>query len=255
MKKVIFILFSILSLPFVSEGQQNDLNSFEELLGSQKIEALNMLEKSFDEFLETNFSEDQTFDGKIRSLLQLLTDTENINQELQFNKSLNKSIVNKFESSGLRKEFWIYGYEEYIPFYYHELLADSIMKEKPDINIKIDTITLQEMYLNDEEIIPILEQSDSVEGMTYKEWLDSSLTFNMAGKFIYAIDRYSINDSTIDGYVDAKMSVWNISPVLIASGLQSNKSDLNEPFVKRIIMIEIYYGMLVWDLKNKETNH
>jgi hypothetical protein len=154
-------------------------------------------------------------------------------------------VIQKLEESGLRKEFWIYGYEEYTPFYYHQILIDSIKKTSPDTSLAIDSNKLRELYNNsDLEIIPIMNSTDSVEGMTYKEWSDSSLSFNRNGKFIYALEKFSNNDSTIIEYLDAKEAVGNISPSLISSGLLASISNPSEPFVKKIILLEIYYWMI-----------
>ena len=253
MKNITLTILTFLLSSAILFGQKNDLAGFETFLGSEKVEAINMLEKSFDSFLVANFPSQKTMDDKTKKFLQIIKETGEIEENWKFNSSLNSRIIKKIESSGLRKEFWTYGYENYIPFYYHQFLIDSIKSINPDTNLHIDSNALMKQYTVDEEIIPIINSTDSVEGMTHKEWSDSLLEFNWRGQYLFAIERYSFNDKVIDEYIDAKIAGGNISPSLMASGLMYHDSDLTEPLVKRIILMEIYYGMIKWNLKDKKT--
>jgi len=250
-KRLLTIFFAAVS-SFGAFCQQNDLEGFEKFLGDEKVEALNMLEESFDEFLESNFPIQPTENEKIKQLLQIIKETGEFEENWKFNSTFNLQVIRKVESSGLRKEFWTYNYEEYIPYYYHQYLIDSIKNENPDTILRIDSNQIQRIYNSDEEIL-IIENPDSIDGMSYKEWSDSLLDFNWRGQFTFAIDKFSINDSVILEYLDAKEATGNISPSLIASGLLYRDPDLSEPFVKRIILMELYYFMIKWNLENKKT--
>lgn len=252
MIKNLLSIFFVAILNLSAICQQNDLVGFEKFLGDEKIEALNMLETSFDEFLESNFSNLPTQDKKIKHLLKVVKETGDLDTNWKFNSTFNIQVIQKLEESGLRKEFWIYGYEEYTPFYYHQFLIDSIKKENPDTSLTLDSLQFNKIYEFDEEI-EMIGNPDSVDGMSYQEWSDSLLDFNWRGQFIFAIDKFSKNDSVIMEYLDAKEAAGNISPSLIASGLLYRNSNLDEAFAKRIILMELYYFMIEWDIENKET--
>lgn len=252
MIKNLLSIFFVAILNISAICQQNDLEGFEQFLGKEKIEALNMLEVSFNDFLESNFPSQPTDVKKIKQLLQVVKETGEFDKKWKFNSAFNTKVISKLEESGLRVEFWTYGHEKYIPFYYHQFLIDSIKKEKPDTSLTLDSNQVGKTYEFDEEI-EIIGNPDSVDGMSYQEWSDSLLDFNWRGQFIFAIEKFSKNDSVIIEYLDAKEAAGNISPSLIAGGLLYRNSDLTEAFVKRIILMEIYYFMIRWDLENKKT--
>jgi hypothetical protein len=78
---------------------------------------------------------------------------------------------------------------------------------------------------------------------------ENSLHFNTYGQFLYGLAKYAPTDSFIIGYVDAKLLVGNISPSMLSDGLMKLNPDLQESFLKRIIVVEFYYQIMKWDIE------
>jgi hypothetical protein len=112
-----------------------------------------------------------------------------------------------------------------------------------------------DLDLIEEEIIPI-SNIDSVEIERHQKEMDerirNSLHFNSYGQYLYALAKYNLSDTTIQGYVEAKLAARNIDPSLIASGLLSQEIDFEDPFIKRILVADFYYWIMNWDIERKE---
>jgi hypothetical protein len=250
MNKIILI---ILCLTFTSYsnlllGQTSNLKEFETFLGKEKTAALNKLNVSFDNFLLTNYPKIESENESIYKYLETFQDWSVVDKEWILDYDLVQETLNKFENSGLRIEFWKFKYESYSPNY----LIDSLYKPIEDSsNLKtLNSLTVDDI---EEEIIPITnEDYDPELEKKLKRQRDSSQSFNRQGQFVYGLTKYGLNDTLIEGYVDAKYSAGDISPALIVGGLTFYKLDLSTPLRKRIILMEFYYHFLQWNLEDKK---
>ncbi len=83
------------------------------------------------------------------------------------------------------------------------------------------------------------------------ERLKNSPQTNIYGEFLYGIAKFAPNDSVVQGYVEVKVLAGDISPLLIVSALLEHKIDFDEPFIKRVILAEIYYWIMKRDIEGK----
>jgi len=212
--------------------------------------ALNTAVESFDQFLKTNYPDLDNQSKRTKAFLEYLQANFEPDSTWNLPTKRNQQIISDFETSGLRKEIWVYGYEEYQPKYD---ISKILPHEERDTSNIIDLGELDDLF--EEEILPI-SNIDSAEIARREEEMEerirNSLHFNIYGQYLYGLNKYNLNETTIQGYVDAKVIAGDISPVLIASGLLSQKIDFEDPFVKRILVTEFYYWIMKWDIERKE---
>jgi hypothetical protein len=240
-------LFAI-SCSTLNQEKNNNLKEFNNFLGQDKANVLNSAVESFDQFLKTNFPGDES--KRTEAFLEHLQENFEPDSTWNLPTKRNKKIISEFESAGLRKEVWTYGYEEYQPHYdIYEILTPEVQDTSTQVIGELD------LDLIEEEIIPI-SNIDSVEIERHQKEMDerirNSLHFNSYGQYLYALAKYNLSDTTIQGYVEAKLAARNIDPSLIASGLLSQEIDFEDPFIKRILVADFYYWIMNWDIERKE---
>jgi hypothetical protein len=255
---IIIIGLIAISCSTWSQEKDSDLKAFNDFLGQDKTTALNAAVKSFDHFLKTNYSDFDNQTKRTKAFLEYLQENFEPDSTWNLPTKRNQKIIFDFEASELRKEIWIYDYEEYEPKY--DIYKILPPEEQDTTNIQ----DLGELDLDDlieEEIIPILnidsaeiarrEKEIARREKETEERIRNSLHFNNYGQYLYALAKYNVNDTTIQEYVDAKVVGGDFSPVLIASGLLSQKIDFEDPFIKRILVTEFYYWIMKWDIERK----
>lgn len=241
-----FYIFLFIGLTSLScNNNTSDNKEFIEFLGTKKSEALNKLVFSFDDFIKTNYGD--VNDKNIRAFLNDFSCEDSLNSILIFETEKNKKILEDVEKTGLRKDIWLYGSEtDYKEYPILELTS------KTEQN---DSLKVVELDIKD-EFIPIRSDKsinyDSLEKAIKLRW-DTTLSSNQRGAFLFGLYKYS-NDTIIKDYVEAKTSVGgDISPCLISDGLLSLRTDLNNVYIKYIILTEIYYSMIKDNIKNSKT--
>ncbi|MCZ4410599.1 hypothetical protein O3Q51_17415 [Cryomorphaceae bacterium 1068] len=236
--------------------EKNGLKAFNETLGVEKSKALDEAVVSFEEFLTVNYPNQKTYSERAFSFLLELDsacrDGLNFgaNWPWQFNTEDNSRIVDLFENSGLRRELWLYGYEEYYPKNdLTELLDTSIMYFFPDtfspVTLRSDSILMEEA-----------EWFSRMQGYDYdtllksmkakREMRKNSLYYNEYGDFIYALMKYSEDSSYVKSYSEAQIQIALSPCVLVPSLIEFNETevDLSDSFIKRIVVVEFYYPMI-----------
>lgn len=251
MKKIKLTILTIILSSTILLGQKSDLAGFESFLGKEKTIALNELNSSFESFLKRNYPKIDNENDRIYKFLDGYKNWSVLEKDWIIDYTDAKVTLEQFEKSGLRIEFWKYGYETYKPEYQ---IDSSILPQENTSNL--DTLSLGELYVDDieEEIIPITKRDydPELEEKLQKQ-RDSSQSFNYEGQFVYGLAKYGANDSLVAGYVDAKYAAGDISPSLIVGGLTIHNLDLSTPLRKRIILMEFYYHFLKWNLEKKKT--
>ena len=160
MKSTHTFLLVFLNLSFWCFGQytnNSDLKAFNDFLGEEKASALDAAVASFDEFLITNYPNEENQPQRTKAFLRQLVDKIEVDSSWIFQTYSNKRIINAFETSGFRKEFSIYHYEEddYTPYDVKSLLPPP----EPDTN----TGDLGEIEaIIDEEIDPLPPDSAEI---------------------------------------------------------------------------------------------
>ena len=248
MKKIITIIISLFLSNLLVVGQTSEVKNFDTFLGKEKTVALNQMNKSFESFLKTNFPDSKNENERIYLFLEGFKEWSNLEKDWIIDYENAIETLEQFENSGLRIEYWIYGYETYKPTYF---IDSTILPQ--EYTSEIDTISLGDFKI-EKEIIPITNGNydPELEEKLQKQ-RDSSQSLNLHGQFFYGLLKYGQNDTLIKEYTEAIYAVGDISTSLKAGGLTANHLDLSTPLRKRLIVMDFYYHFLKWNLENKKT--
>lgn len=245
----IFISFLFATLSIAGqEIYENELKCLNNFLGEEKAAALDAAVESFDQFIIKNYPEYNSQAAKTEAFLKQITKLNGLDPSWNLNDKKNKKIIEAFEKSGLRKEIWVYGYEEneYIP---REDIYEVLYPGLRDSLNQWDTISIEE----DIEYIV----KDSTEIAKIKEEVESkymnSLHFNFFGSFLYGLLKCSRVDTLIKDYAIGK-ETWRgkAHPIIVAGSFLELEIDVEDPFNKRILVVEIYYDIMKMDIQQKE---
>jgi hypothetical protein len=118
--------------------------------------------------------------------------------------------------------------------------------------------SLGELEIIEDEIIPIPRPAtDSTELARIEKELDEQynnlLLTNEKGEFLYGLAKFANNDSNVHEYVEVKLIAGDISPSLVAFAFLSQIKDFENPFIKRMIFVELYYWMMKWNIEKNEN--
>lgn len=232
-----------------------ELIQFNKFLGGEKAKCLDKSVESFERFLETNYPHEKGIQNKTKAFLMQLDSTLSPDSNWVFETKKNELLLRSLESSGMRIEIYRYGYEDYSPDYDIEEFIEK------DTNTKERTENLEELVveIEDEEWVPISDSgriNDSVINRRLEEQsrrLDSMAWFNMQGQFLFGLSNFGSQDSIINEYVNARFEVGFISPTIMIAALLQKDVDYLNPFVKRMLVAELYLDLMRWDLKRNST--
>lgn len=237
-----------------------NLNNFNQYLGTTKSSVLDQAVFSLESFLLVNYPKTKK-DKRVHSFLKDLALASNTGPDTNwvFNTKINKELVVDFESSGMRKEIAIYGYENYEnnflidSLYFEEdksnnenvvegeMVLEELIKEDSIYNYGRDTTGDAEFYRISEEQNKLLIAR-----------MDSNLSFNVYGQFLYALAKHTENDVAIQNYVEARREAGDLSPSLLFNAYLEQDFDYNSPFFKRILVADVYLDLIKWDINRKE---
>lgn len=263
-KKIPRILVLLIFSIGVSCSQSTD-NLYEEFnhsIGPEKAEILKSAIKSFDKFLILNFPDEKSENNRIIRFLNAIQENEyEIYQNWTFNAELDKNIIEEFEKSGLRKDVWMYGYEllEYdkpLSEYYRKnrdsLIACGDLGSIPDSIIDLEFIPIVMDSLDNDEIEKInIEEKRIKNSIEY----DTTRFATPYPELILIINELEIKDSLLINYLDAKRIAGSLSMSILIRGLlyENEKRNYTNPLMKTIIIIELYYWIMEWGIKNTQN--
>ena len=267
MRKLAIFLLTMVLVSCSSEDprlEKNGLKAFNETFDSEKSKALDEAVDSFEEFLKVNFPNQKTYSERAFSFLLELDSACNdgavfdVNWSWKFNSKNIIRVVDLFENSGLRREIWLFGYEEYYPK--HDL---SDLLDTNIFYLSLDTFSPATIR-SDSELIEEAEWFSRMQGYDYdtllksmkakREMRKNSLYTNKYGDFIYGLLIHSKDSSYAKSIAEAYFQ-YDISPcVLIPSLIEFNetKVDLTDPVIKRIVTVELYYPIIYNNVLNKK---
>ncbi len=256
MKQLVYILI-ILFLFAISSCTQNPekdaINDFNAFLGTEKAEAMDIALDSFEKFLELNYpdAEDQTKRTKL--FLQQLENDYRLDSSWVFARSENKEIMRIWEGSGLRKELWLHGYELDTQFPSNDF---SSYPNEPFNHARFDSLyDIGEVdWDHIEAAVSFSTEWDSAEVVKrFKKREErnlNSLYGNPEGIFTKGLAMFGTDDEMVKGYVEIQSYTSGPLPGVLIGGLLSDENDvnLNNPFIRRIILVEIYYPLMHQDV-------
>ncbi|MCB0402497.1 MAG: hypothetical protein KDD41_10470 [Flavobacteriales bacterium] len=250
--------FGILKLH--AQTSPDNVVKFYAYFGEGQAQALKSAVKSLDTFLDQNFKGNE--EEQIVAFLEYIKEEHGPDSTWKYNTTNDSLIIFSFEKSGLRKEFWLYGYEidtlvedEKVLNFYRPVNADSL--EIYDVaEDQLEEILLElEKSLED---FDDLEQNDSL--VNYQIEQDSirhrdMKIENWESKIPYALYKFNDGDTLIMNYVDVKQQVGTILSYLLADGLlRSDHKGYQSEFFKIILVTEFYYYAMLSNLYNQGVN-
>jgi len=212
------VISTLLLLFIVSCKNQKHNNSdskldvFNSILGNEKSMALNNAVASFDKFLERNFSAYSNDQERMVEFLKLIKRGDLPDTNWVLDTKNNSKIIEEFESSGLRRSFRLFGYED-----------DSLITE-----------------------VIIIGDSSEID-----DSIDSSAYFFEFGLFLQALDSISGSDTLINEYFSARQ-MGNIPYESLAMGELATGINIENPIHKRILIIDFYYDLMNWDIERNK---
>ncbi len=208
-----YLIFAAILMTGCSMTENQRLADFNEQLGHDKSLALNRITTSFEDFLLIHYPVTKDFNFRFCSFIDdLAQNKEDYIDKFLLTDSLASNIIADYQNSGLAKELWISVTDSaYIAF--KSGGEEEILYAKgydPE---------------NDFDTIPYTDLSD----------------INLFGAYHQALSNIDDNDF-ISNYVAARESGGDMSyPILISAFLDfCNKTDYNDPIVKRIVTLELF---------------
>ena len=248
MRRIIFIatILQFVSLPFSAQNSGLiELEKFNEFIGENRAVILQEAVDSFDRFLIENYPDSENQSERTKAFLEEIVNPDSKTRKWTFDESEILELKEAFETSGLRKEIWVYGYENY------ESKNDFSKVLPPDSSRDTEKIKdLGELELNliEEEIIPIGNVDRKEQARIEKELeerIKNSLRPNHEGDYVYALLKFSPKDSFIHDYTQASILTGNnIALGVLANGFLYGDPDYGDPLVKRLLVTDFYYWLI-----------
>jgi len=233
MRKISILYYFLLALMTSCTSEHKEIELFSKELGPEKMEALNGLIASYDQFLSLKYPAIPSLAGKST---QFLLDVYQ-NKAMSFKEVPGiDAVLQRMEDSGLRKDIYIHESErESYPGYpVDQLIPIKYPEESMGIS-QIDTPS------------PILLASfQGTLDKNEKFNKNSKLKFNKNGLFMYALAKSKQNDESYMNYIEAKYKIGDIHPSLLAmKHLKQLSEETPTWFQKLPFIIDIYYKMLL----------
>ncbi|MBD8488723.1 hypothetical protein IFO69_08205 [Echinicola sp. CAU 1574] len=230
-------MFCIIGLGASCTSEHQEMEDFANALGAEKMEALNALVASFDQFLLQRYPVNTSPSEKSYQFLNDVSHRRSLNLSQVRGRDL---LVAKLEDSGLRKDIYIYESEKAT---YPNYPVDQLMPvEYPEESM--------ELSLNDKRFQFLLTSSNAEEVPS-----DSTLRYNKEGLFMYAMAKSKQKDQDFMRYVEVKYKLEDIHAVMIAQRHLENLAGKEFTWFQKLpIVIDIYYRMLLSDEK-EEPNY
>jgi|SRR5690606_4357170 len=228
-----FIYLTIILLLTFSCSNEKDIAEFEKVLGKENSETLTYLVNDFEsDFLKRQYP---NLDTK-NAYKQFLTELSK--GETEYWKKISKSSREYLKESDLRLEIysvpdsiWIERDPEKLTLSFSDVPMLKIKRKylMPDGTFGFSTSESSFRYkepINEDSIIE-----------SRKNWVD----INYVGSYTRALNSIKNKSRFLTGYLDMRDAAGTIDPRLIADRMLETKVDLNDYFIKRLIVTEIVY--------------
>ncbi|GGF32880.1 hypothetical protein [Echinicola rosea] len=239
MKNVRFIWFFLLMLLASCAPRHQEKETFSTELGAEKMQALSMLIDSYGRFVEARYAD---FSGQREKTRQFIEDVFRQRPITAIKRMPGISeTLNAMESSGLRKDIYIYDHEvdNYPKYPVKQLMPANF----PDYSLSSRQVKSGPLASS---AIFLASSKDVLHPNT-------TLTFNKDGLFMYALAIAKQDDGAYMNYVKLRYKTSDIHPYFSAAPFldnQQNKAPLW--FEELSIIIDIYYKLLLTDEKTLE---
>ena len=237
---IIFILNSVFACKSETTKYSKQFEHFKKEFPDSQAFVLEEIIQSFNEFLITNYPQQETVGAKIEAYLLSLGNYNSLmlfDTNWIFDTNKNIAILKHFEDSGLRKEFYLWGYEYKENPYknnYEIWLLDSNSKEIPR-----PPFGDQQQYL--------LKQVQE---------FDSTYSIKTNGKFVNTTKKV-LNDPDLNNYFNVFSAENNMSPVILIEGLPQvlSNEEISNPIVQLLLFREFFYTQMVMDIERTKGHN
>ncbi|MFB6305428.1 MAG: hypothetical protein ABEH43_00285, partial [Flavobacteriales bacterium] len=247
------------------------LEKFNDYLGEEKAQALDMVVGCFDSFLKENFPEGDTYQEQVEDYLSYMMDEDNYRDSSWiYDTERAENAIRAFKRSKMLKEVWVYTTEQYLSsisgFARSITPSDSnwIREKVPkEIQNLIDQDTGKENAPEPDSAVlsdSLLESGvqpkrpPKYDSLTQREFdsigtlkrADTTIHFNRKGKYLFGLAKCCLGSPFIKEYVKYK---WGKGAMFdhhnFIRKLISDKGPyLKDPLVKRVLAIEYFYWFL-----------
>jgi hypothetical protein len=249
MRQTLFFILTLIHFSVSCFGQKTTterLEKFNAFLGADKAAALNDAVDSFDRFLQTNYSEFDNSSDRYVAFLKQIAEHNAPNERWVSDTNHNSEIIDAFESTGLRKEIWLYGYESYES---DRDFSKVLPPPEPKDSSKIKDLGELHLELIIEDSMRDYTYDSAAVAKMEKEWEErrrNSLHTNIQGDYLYSILKYAPKDSFAYGAAEGIYQVGNLSPGVVSHGFLENIKNFDDPFVKRLMITEFYFELVIF---------
>lgn len=243
------IFFLILVISQFSCYAEKNIDEFYNYLGNKQSKVLQETIDYFNQFLNDNFKNEKNKEDKIYKFLEYFRDHEmHPNDNWIYDNDRCKLLIEKFEKSGLRKEFLIYGYEIYqidsTLIKYYDNYRDSIWPMDTSKMIEQEEIVFDDLIkIRSDSMINTQRIKDSLKYINNK-------TTTPYSKIIVGIDKFKTGDTLIYNYTNSILIAGDITNGLLIDGLlNAEKKSYNDAFFDILIIKELFYGLMEYNCK------
>ena len=228
-KDTIYILIIILS---IGCGGKSTLESdFEKSLPKEDLMILNDLVGKFDDLVESKYQ------GDVRKLLAEIGDEETVFENID--SSSNCKLIKGFENSTLEFRSEKLQYDTVYSSNYHSWFGE----EKSYSDEPIIVTVAQDRDTSWGDII-IVQGEQTTQNMIEQIRKDGYWNHISDSSFLKALKEVNLNNSAIAQYIDAKLAAGELNHVLIAKTTLENDIDIDNYFIKRIIIFEVFRNQM-----------
>ena len=228
-----FIYLIIILLLTFSCSNEKDIVEFEKVLGKENSETLTYLVNDFEsDFLKRQYP---NLDTK-KAYKQFLTELSK--GQTEYWKKISESSRDYLEKSNLRLEIYS--------------VPDSIWIERDPEKLTLSFSDVPMLKIKRKYLIPdgTFGFSTSESSFRYKEPIDEDsiiesrknwVDINYVGSYSRALNSIPNKSRFLIGYLDIREAAGTIDPMLIANRMLESKVDIDDYFIKRLIITEIVY--------------
>jgi len=222
-----FINLIIILLLTFSCSNKEEIAEFEKVLGKENSVTLTYLVNDFEsDFLKRQYPNLSTKKAYRKFLIELS------NLEIENWQKISKKARNVFKHSDLRLEIYC--------------VADSSWLDRnpaettfPLIRTKLKCKTEDGSILVDSSAAPFNHRISDLDSIlkSYENFVET----NYEGKYIKALNSVSDSSPFMTKYVDIRNSFGILPPEMVASEMVESDVDLDDYFIKRLIITEMMY--------------
>jgi len=228
-----FINLIIILLLTFSCSNEKEIAEFEKVLGKENSETLTYLVNDFEsDFLKRQYP---NLDTK-KAYKQFLTELSK--GQTEYWKKISESSREYLEKSNLRLEIYS--------------VPDSIWIERDPEKLTLSFSDVPMLKIKRKYLMPdgTFGFSTSESSFRHKEPIDEDsiiesrknwVDINYVGSYSRALNSIPNKSRFLIGYLDIREAAGTIDPMLIANRMLESKVDIDDYFIKRLIITEIVY--------------